>query len=123
MKAKIPGELEMEVLDILWQYGDCSVSDIFEKLKIKRKIAYTTIATVLQRLYNKGQVDREERANHYIYTPRFNKKTYSLRLIKNFLNGFINNFGDVAIASFAESLDLLPKKKRDDLLKLLNEKK
>jgi len=123
MKTKIPGELEMQVLDILWQDGNCSISDIFEKLKLKRKIAYTTIATVLQRLYNKGQVDREERANHYIYTSHFNKKTYSLRLIKNFLNGLMNNFGDVAITSFAESLDSLPKKKREYLLKLLNEKK
>ena len=123
MKTQIPGELEMQILDILWQYGNCSISDVFEKLKIRRKIAYTTIATVLQRLYNKGQVDREERVNHYIYTPRFNKKTYSLRLIKNFLNGLMNNFGDVAIASFAESLETLPKKKRDYLLKLLNEKK
>ena len=77
MKAKIPGELEMQVLDILWQDGDCSVSDIFGRLKLKRKIAYTTVATILQRLYNKGQVDREERTNHYIYTSHFNKKTYS----------------------------------------------
>lgn len=123
MKAKIPGELEMQILDILWQYGNCTISDIFKKLKIKRKIAYTTIATVLQRLYNKGQVDREKRANHYIYISHFNKKIYSLRLIKNFLNGLMNNFGDVAIASFAESLDSLPKKKKDHLLKLLNEKK
>ena len=49
-------ELERRVLDALWQGGDWSVRDVLEA--VDTSLAYTTFATVLDRLHAKGEVDR-----------------------------------------------------------------
>ena len=49
-------ELERCVLDTLWTGGEWSVRDILEA--VDNSLAYTTFATVLDRLHAKGEVDR-----------------------------------------------------------------
>ncbi|TNE89496.1 MAG: transcriptional regulator [Deltaproteobacteria bacterium] len=49
-------ELERRVLDTLWQGGDWSVRDVYAE--VGDGLAYTTIATVLDRLHAKGRVER-----------------------------------------------------------------
>lgn len=121
MKSKVAGELEMNVMNIVWDKGECSVNQILEKLHEEKKLAYTTIATILQRLYDKGIVARKQNKAHYVYYPKVSKSDYSKKLISNFFFHITNIFGDVAITSFAESIDELPKIKREELLKLLEE--
>ena len=121
MKTKVAGELEMNVMNIVWEEGECSVTQIMEKVNNEKKLAYTTIATILQRLYDKGIVNRKQNQAHYLYFPKISKSDYSKRLITNFFDHITTTFGDVAITSFAESIDELPKKKREELLNLLEE--
>jgi predicted transcriptional regulator len=51
-------ELERRVLDALWQGGQWSVRDVYQA--VGDGLAYTTIATVLDRLHAKGRVQREK---------------------------------------------------------------
>jgi len=53
--ARAP-ELERRVLDLLWQGRDWSVRDVLDE--VGGSLAYTTIATVLDRLHAKGAVER-----------------------------------------------------------------
>lgn len=119
MKQKELSELEKYIMDIVWEKKECSVRDALENMKKKRSIAYTTIATIFQRLENKGFVYKRESGLAYVYKPKFSKEKYSKTVAQSFLHTFINSFGDTAIASFAESVEELPKEKRDYFLKLL----
>jgi predicted transcriptional regulator len=121
MKTTPHGELELQVMDILWQNEKSSISEVFKEINKSRNIAYTTVATILQRLYDKGLVDRNEESNHYIYVPKLSKKDYSSKLVKTFINKLVNNFGDIAITSFAESIENLPEEKKQYLLQQLQE--
>lgn len=114
------GELEKQVMDILWEQKKCSARDILTNLKHEKKLAYTTIATILQRLYDKGLLKREEEKSVHIYSPKISKEKYSKSIAQNFLKNFINSYGDTAIASFADSVDKLPKQKRKYFLDLLD---
>lgn len=51
-----PPNLERRVLDTLWQGGEWSVRDVMGA--VDRELAYTTFATVLDRLHDKGEVER-----------------------------------------------------------------
>lgn len=115
------GELEQQVMDIIWEQKNCSARDVLTKLKHKKKLAYTTIATILQRLYDKGLLSRTYDKLGHIYSPKISKEKYSKNVAKSFLKNFINSFGDTAIASFADSIDKLPDEKKDYFLKLLDE--
>ena len=121
MKTAPHGELELQVMDILWQHKESSISKVFKNINKERDIAYTTVATILQRLHDKGIVERKSENNHYIYFPKLSKKAYSSKLVKIFINKLVTNFGDIALTSFAESIDDLPIEKRQSLLDLIQE--
>lgn len=121
MKSKNLGELEKQIMDIIWECKSCSARDVLVVLDKDRKLAYTTIATILQRLYDKGLLKRTENKSGYVYSPKLSKESYSRNIAQTFLKKFINSFGDIAIASFAESIDKLPEEKRKYFLKMLEE--
>lgn len=121
MKKTSLGELEQQVMDIVWESKNCSARDVLTKLEKDKKLAYTTVATILQRLYNKGLLARKESTAGHIYSPRVSKEKYTKNVAQSFLKKFIDSFGDIAIASFAESIDKLPEKKRKYFLEILEE--
>ncbi len=121
MKTANLGELEKQVMDIVWEQKQCSARNVLTKLEKDRKLAYTTVATILQRLFDKGLLSRKESNSGHIYSPKVTKKKYTNTVAKSFLDKFISSFGDTAIASFAESIDKLPDNKREYFLKLLGE--
>lgn len=112
-------ELEEEVMAIIWNCTSCTVRDVMKKLSNK-KLAYTTVATILYRLYEKGIVIRKGQGISFIYSPKLSKESYSKKIAKSFIKTFVHSFGDVAIASFAQSIEILPKAKREYFLKLLD---
>lgn len=121
MKQTSLGELEQQIMDILWEHEQCSARDVLTKLERERKLAYTTVATILQRLQDKGLLNRKESIVGHIYSPKVSKEKYTKNMAQSFLKNFINSFGDTAIASFADSIDKLPDKKRRYFLEILDE--
>lgn len=119
MKSKVLGQLEQQIMDIVWESKNCSIRDVLNKLVKDKKLAYTTVATILQRLFDKGLLVRKEDHGSYIYSPKLSKEKYSKNIVQLFLKNSINSFGDTAIASFADGIDKLPEKKRKYFLELL----
>jgi predicted transcriptional regulator len=121
MKSVTLGALEQQVMDIVWDNKTMHARDVQSKLLAKKKLAYTTVTTILQRLYDKGLVNRKKDKSGYIYTPKLSKAAYSKTIAKSFLNKFISSFGDTAIASFADSIETLPEQKRKYFISLLED--
>jgi len=116
MSAHNLSNLEQEVMEIIWHHSECAVGDIIKERTGKKKLAYTTIATIVDRLYGKKFLVRFQKGKRYLYSPKVSKEEFGKYLATSFLQRFIQNFGDVAIASFAESIDELPQKKRHSLI-------
>lgn len=121
IRPKSLGDLQQQIMDIVWQRNKCSTRDIVSELKKTRSVAYTTVATILQRLYNQELLERTEQGLAYMYSPKLSKESYGKKLAQSFLKKFIHSFGDVAIAAFVETIDTLPKGKKDYFLKLLGD--
>lgn len=119
MKHKQISELEQEVMSIVWELEKCSVREVLEKINKEKRLAYTTVATVLQRLQDKGLVVRDDQENAFTYHPKVSKERYGTKMLQTFMNHFFDTFGDVATTSFVESIEKLPKKKREQILQLL----
>lgn len=117
MKSKQLSNLEQEIMDIVWQNKKCSVRDVLNY--VQKKYAYTTVATILQRLHEKRLVNKKVDKAGHIYSPKVSKESYSKNIAQTFLKRFISSFGDTAIASFAQSIDKLPEKKRKYFLEIL----
>lgn len=119
MLQKTLSPLEQEVMNIVWELKECSIRDVVEKIHQEKKLAYTTIATLLQRLFEKGLVNRKNHNSVLSYTPKISKEIYGKKIAKSFVQRFMSSFGEAAIVSFAESIDKLPKDKKSYLLQLL----
>lgn len=64
------GGLEAAVMGVLWdQEQPQSVRGVLTSLTRERKIAYTTVMTVMARLFNKGLLTREARGSAFVYRP------------------------------------------------------
>lgn len=59
----------MEVLHHVWELGEASVSDVRDRVLEERKVAYTTIMTVMKNLADKGYLKYRKKGISYIYSP------------------------------------------------------
>lgn len=62
------GETELEVLHIVWELGEATVNDVLERILKKRKVAYTTIMTVMKNLHKKGVLKYRKEGATYVYS-------------------------------------------------------
>lgn len=68
------GDLERAVLDALWGSAQpLSVRDVLAQIRRRSALAYTTVLTVLDRLHQKGLVNRRKRGRAFLYLPALTK--------------------------------------------------
>jgi predicted transcriptional regulator len=114
--------LESTVMQLVWQLDRCSVKEVQVALKPEKTLAYTTVATILQRLLDKGLVGKQKEGMLCLFYPIVSKRRYASRLVRNFMHSITHSLGDVALVSFAESIDQLPSAEKKRLLSLLEKK-
>jgi predicted transcriptional regulator len=114
----VEGKLESQVMSIVWEKKHCSPKEVATELGNKQ--ALTTISTVLERLSEKGLLQKTKVGGKVTFTPAVSQKAYSDSIVKQFMNKIVNSFGDVAVSSFAKGVDQLPVNKRKELVELLN---
>ena len=82
------------------------VRSIFEKLKLKRDVALSSVAVILDRLYQRKIVDREIETGRggvrYIYFPTKDRPQFEKSIIEETVNSLIQRFGPAAVSYFNE---------------------
>jgi BlaI family penicillinase repressor len=63
------GSLEADILAIIWERERATVRDVYETLRERRKIAYTTVMTVTNNLVKKELLTQDRSSIAYVYTP------------------------------------------------------
>ena len=72
------GELKAQVLNVLWDRDEWSTpGDVHGVLSEERKLAYTTVMTILVRLFNERLVDRRREGRAYAYRPIQSREEYT----------------------------------------------
>ena len=64
------GDLQAEVMEIVWELGEATVTQVHERVCRKRKVTYTTILTAMQKLDKKGWLRHRSEGRAYVYQPR-----------------------------------------------------
>jgi BlaI family transcriptional regulator, penicillinase repressor len=60
------GDLQLRIMRVLWESGAATVADVQERLGRKR-LAYTTVATMLRKMEERGLVDHLEEGRRFLY--------------------------------------------------------
>ncbi|HUF51401.1 MAG TPA: BlaI/MecI/CopY family transcriptional regulator [Longimicrobiales bacterium] len=90
-------ELQLAILAVLWEHGDVGVADIHDELRRERRIAQTTVATLLSRLEERGIVGRRKVDRQYLYRSRVSRSEVRHSMVREFTDATAKLFqGDVA---------------------------
>ena len=81
------GNLESELMEILWMHSNCNVRDVVHK--VSRPLAYTTVMTTLDRLFKKGFLSRKKSRRAFVYSPRFSRQQWERRRANHLVAGFL----------------------------------
>jgi predicted transcriptional regulator len=100
------GELETSIMEIMWKRDCATVRCVVDLIRQKKKIAYTTVMTVMARLVTKKLLQRhKDSTGAYVYCPCISKKAFQEGASKIAINTLLNTYGNVAIAQFIHTLD------------------
>ena len=79
------GELQRSVIDAVWQLGQANVHQVRRKLARKKKLAYTTILTAMQKLEKAGWLRHESQGKSYIYFPTTTRSEAGAGSVRKFI--------------------------------------
>jgi len=71
------GELQLQVMDVVWTLGKATVADVHEALLPERSLAYTTVLTTMRALERRGMVDHETVGKAFLYRPTVSREQYT----------------------------------------------
>jgi predicted transcriptional regulator len=97
------GPLELEVMQRLWARGQATVKDIWEGLYEERKLAYTTVATVLRMVEKKGFVTHHLRNRQFVYTPKIEQEEISGGMLRDLLSSVFNGSASRLVTTLVEA--------------------
>jgi BlaI family transcriptional regulator, penicillinase repressor len=80
---------ELQIMETLWSRGPCSIREIHESLLAKKRLAYTTVQTMVYRLEAKKAVRRIKKiATAFIFEAAVSREAAQRRLVDELLNLF-----------------------------------
>jgi len=85
-----PTESEMEILQILWEKGDCTVRDVHEILEKSKEAGYTTTLKLMQIMHEKGLVSRDTSSKTHIYRALVNQQKTQQQLVSKMIDNVFN---------------------------------
>ena len=81
-----PTDAELEILQVLWAEGPATVRAVNERLNEKREVGYTTTLKIMQIMYEKGLVSREEEGRTHLYTSAVSEQDTKSVLLRQFID-------------------------------------
>ena len=69
-------EVELELMQIIWRLGECTIRDVHDALPKDRDLAYTSVATMMKILEQKGALASHKKDRAHLFTPKVSKADY-----------------------------------------------
>ena len=85
-----PTESEIEILNILWTKGPCTVRDVHEVLAKSKDAGYTTTLKLMQIMHEKMLLKRDESARSHIYTANISQEKTQGQIVKRMIDNVFN---------------------------------
>jgi predicted transcriptional regulator len=100
---KLLTDVELEMMRVLWDLGEGSVAEVLRRLPADRKLAYTSVSTMLRILVQKRMVSSRKEGWGHLYTPLVNREAYGKASVQNLVEKV---FGGAPSAMVRTLLDI-----------------
>ena len=89
-KAKTLTEQELEIMKVVWERPASTVRDVYETLRERKSVAYTTVMTMMNILETKGHLVKRAEGRAYVYEPAQAKTQVISSMVQEFLDRVFN---------------------------------
>ncbi|HEV7607988.1 MAG TPA: BlaI/MecI/CopY family transcriptional regulator [Steroidobacteraceae bacterium] len=95
--------VELEMMNVIWRIGPCTVAQVREQLQPARELAYTSISTIVRILEQKGYVTSEREGRGHLYAASISKEIYQARSLKHLLNNVFESAPSLLVRHLLDS--------------------
>ncbi len=95
-------DAELRLMDVLWDKGPATVTDVLEALKTHPPLAYSTVITTLRILETKGYVSHRKEGRAFTYRPLIGRGEARRSAVKHLLNRLFEGSPELLLASLFE---------------------
>jgi predicted transcriptional regulator len=97
---------ELEIMKIVWSRESVTVRDVYEALLEKRKIAYTTVMTMMKILERKKYLKKSQDERAYVYRAAQPQRKVVGAMVKEFVNRVFNGSAEPLLVHLVEEHNL-----------------
>ena len=110
---------ELAIMKVIWQLDKATVRDVYEALREKRAIAYTTVMTMMKILEEKGYLKKTQADRAHVYTPTKPRQQVVGAMVRDFVDRVFDGAAGGLLVHLARDRRLT-KAERDQLKALVD---
>lgn len=119
-KSNKPTDTELEILNVLWDFGPSTVKFVNEKMNEKKETGYTTTLKLMQIMAEKGILDRERESRSHVYSTEYKKSDTQNTMINKLAKSMFGG-SSAQLAMQALGSSNVSKEELDEIKKLLGQ--
>jgi len=113
-------ELELEIMKVIWDLDECTVRQVYEALLERKRIAYTTVMTVMNILEEKGHLRKRKEGRAFLYVPAHPQEEVISTMVENFVSKVFDGAARPLVLSLLQDRSL-SKRDREEIARILEE--
>ena len=117
--ARVLRPQELQIMKVVWDKGRVTVRDVYEALRERRQIAYTTVMTMMNTLETKGYLKKELDGRAFRYRPAVPERRVVTKMVKEFVERVFDGSTAPLLAHLVTSTDLSDEE-REELRRLID---
>ncbi|WNG18843.1 BlaI/MecI/CopY family transcriptional regulator [Cystobacter fuscus] len=100
--------VELELMQLVWRKDEVSVADVLEALPPERKLAYTSVSTVLRILEQKGVLRSRKVGRGHLYSAVLPREAYELQSVRHLVETVFDGTPSALVERLVEAVPLSP---------------
>ncbi|WP_073561175.1 BlaI/MecI/CopY family transcriptional regulator [Archangium sp. Cb G35] len=100
--------VELELMHIVWRKGEVAVTDVLEALPPERKLAYTSVSTVLRILEQKGVLQSRKVGRGHLYSALLPREAYEVQSVRHLVETVFDGTPSALVERLVEAVPLSP---------------
>src|SRR5258708_10219956 len=93
---------ELEIMKVVWRLETATVRQVYEELLKQRRIAYTSVMTIMNILEKKGHLNRRQEDRAYVYLPAKPQKQVIGSMVREFIQRVFNGSAEPLLVHLVE---------------------
>jgi predicted transcriptional regulator len=113
--------VELEMMNVIWRIGACTIAQVLEQLRANRELAYTSVSTIVRILEQKGYLASEKAGRGHLYSAVVTKDEYQARSLQHLVNHVFEGEPSLLVRRLLDS-DALTESELSQIKALLRKK-